>query len=938
MRQLLFGLLLLWTLPLAAQKTGQRGQVTGMLLDSASGKPLREATVSLLSGRDSSYLSLHLTDGDGRFQIRNLGEGSYRLLITYVGFQNISRRFNISADKLTVDFEKLLLQPQAQTLNEVNIVQERAPITVKEDTLEFNAGSFKTKPNAAVEDLLKKLPGMEVARDGTIRAQGQQVNRVLVDGKPFFGDDPKMATRNLPADIVDKVQLYDQQSDQAAFSGMDDGNREKTINITTKRDKRKGYFGRNSLGAGVDEDGNDPRYAGNISLNRFNNGRQISLIGQGNNINQQNFSPDGGGMGFGSGGMGFGNGGTGGGGMVIVDQGGRAGGSQGNNSQPSNIVETLGGGLNYRDGIGKRAEIATSYFANRTTTTTEQQSRRENIVPAGSAEGRAFINDQSLYNRAQATNHRLNLRLDWKLDSLTSLRFTPNLSWNGTGIRSLTDQRISTPTGQPLSSNETRYHSDGNGMNGFSNLLLMRKFRREGRTFSVNLTTALSNQSTLGLNQATNRTYGPDTGIPRSTLLNQQIDQDNYFMNNNLTLSYTEPLSMSKKLEFRYGYSGNRSRSAREVNDFDETTGLYDDYNLPLSNRFSSQFTTHRLGMTLQTRRLRYTYGLGFDVQQAQLRADNRSVDTVLNRPFTNLLPTAMFTYNWTRNRTLRLNYRTRINAPSVSQLQPVADNTNPLNIRLGNPGLRPEFYNTVTMSYNAFSTTNNRSIFGFLNLNQVANRIASATTFSQTGAQTTQPVNTDGYYSLNGFLSLGRRVSPWKLNVSLNTNAALTRGVSFVNRQQNVSWNRTIGQGVSLASNFNGKIDFSVAGNLSYQTADFSLQASQNTEFFTKSLDIDVFYQLPGGFTLTTDLLYLNNTGRSAGFNQNYALLNAALSKQFFRNKNGELRLQAFDLLNQNRSIQRNVTETYVEDVQSRVLRRYFLLSFVYNLRKFGV
>jgi hypothetical protein len=911
-----------------AQKLTGRGTVRGAVVDSASGKPLREASVSLLAARDSAYVTFGITDGDGRFLLRNLPNGRYRLLVTFVGFQNASRSVVITPDEPTADLGTLALHPQATLLNEVVVKQESAPIAVKGDTIVFNANSFKTQPNAVVEDLLKKLPGVEVARDGTVKAQGQNVSRVLVDGKPFFGDDPKMATRNLPADLIDKVQVYDQQSDQAAFSGIDDGNREKTINLTIKRDRKKGYFGQNSLGAGT-----DGRYQGRLGLNRFNNGRQISLLGMGNNLNQQGFTMQDG-ANFGGGGPGPGGGGFGGGGgqMVMAGPGGGRGGQGGNpNQQPSNITESLAGGLNYRDALGKRAEIAGSYFANRNVVTTEQQSRRENILP-----GQSFVNDQDLFSRNLTTNHRVNVRLDVKLDSLTSLRFVPTLSWLGNGLSSLTDQQISSQN-RPLSRNQTDYGTDGTGFNGFGNLLLMRKFRREGRTLSLNYNGLRFGQNTTGLNRATNEFFAPQTGSPaRTDRLNQRFLQDAHAANNTLTLSFVEPLSLSRKVEFRYGYLANGNRSERETADFNEATGRYDRFNAPLSNRFRSDFDAHRAGLTVQTRRLRYTYGLGFDLQQATLRADNRSVDTTLRRSFTNLLPVASFSYNWVRNRTLRLNYRTRINPPSGTQLQPVPDNSNPLNVRLGNPALKPEFYHTLLATFNQFSV-GGRSVFAFLNLNAVERRIVNATAFSPTGAQTTQPVNTDGYWAGNGFFSYGNRLKALKLNANLTTNADFSRGVSFVNGRENVSKNWGLGQGASVNSVFNGKFEFSLAANVTFQLARFSLQPEQNTEFFTKTLTGDLFWQLPGRFVLTSEVYAVSNSGRSAGFNQRFALWNLALARQFW-DKRGELRLQAYDVLNQNRSLVRNVTETYVEDVRSRVLQRYFLLSFHYNLRKFGV
>lgn len=902
-------LLLAGSSPLLAQKTVGKSEIIGSVVDSVSGKPLRLASVSLLTDGDSTYIDATITNGDGQFRLRNLVPGRYRLLVTFLGYRNASKSVAVGRET-PVDIGTLRMTEQANTLSEVVVKQERAPVAVKGDTVEFNAGSFKTQPNAQVEELLRKLPGVEVARDGTIKAQGQAVSRVLVDGKPFFGNDPKMATRNLPADIVDKVQLYDQSSDQSQFSGMDDGNRERTINLTIKRDKRKGYFGQNSVGAGT-----DTRYQGRLNLNRFNNGRQVSLVGQANNLNQQNFTLSGGA-----------------GGPVIV--GGPGGMESAANQSPTNIIEIKAGGLNYRDKLGKRAELSSSYFLNQAITTTDQQSRRENVLP-----DRSFLTDQSNYSQNRQTTHRFNGRLDWQLDSLMSLRITPNVSWQTSSYDSRTTSRSYLPFGQSLNDGDTRYGSTGNGFNGYNNLLLMRKFRREGRSLSVNLNTVLANGLTNALNQSTNLFYDSSGTATLNTIrLNQQNQQTSYSLQNTLTLSFTEPLSINQKLELRYAYAASRNRAERDVVDATDATGTYDRPNAALSNHFGSLFATHQLGTTLQTRRLRYSYTVGFDVQQSALEVDNRSVDTSRTRQYLNLMPNALFTYTFSRNRSLRLQYRTRLNAPSITQLQPVVDNTNPLTIRVGNPALRPEYYNVVTLTYNGSSGASGKSLFLFASLNQSSNRISTTTTVNSAGAQTTQPINAGGYLSANGTLSIGRTLQPSKLNVSLMTNASFSRAVGFINEQSNESRNVSLAQGFRLQSAYNGKLDYGLNATVSYQTATYSLLSKQNTAYWSHYATADLHWQLPLNFVLTSDLTYTATTGRAAGYNQQFTLWNAALAWQFLKAKQGEFRIQGFDLLNQNRSIVRNTGDSYVEDVQSRVLTRYFLVSFVYNLRKFGV
>jgi outer membrane receptor protein involved in Fe transport len=906
-----------------AQKPSAKTEISGTATDSLTGKPMRTASVSLLAERDSAYVTANVTDGDGWFRIRNVSAGTYRLLVTFVGYRNASRTVVVQRST-PVNVGTILMQEQSGMLNEVVIKQERPPVTIKQDTLEFNAGSFKTEPNAQVEELLRKLPGVEVARDGTIRANGQAVNKVLVDGKPFFGNDPKMATRNLPADIVDKVQLYDQSSDQSQFSGVDDGNRERTINLTIKKDKGKGYFGQNALGAGKSPGEGDMRYQGRLNVNRFNNrnggpGRQVSVIEQANNLNQQNFTLQ-----------------EGGGGPTFV--GGPDGGGNGNPQTPSNIIEVRAAGINYRnEGAkvrwGKRAEMAASYFANQAITTTDQHSKRDNILPE-----RPFTSDQTNFSQNKATTHRFNGRFDFQLDSLTSLRITPSIGLQSNKYNSLSNSVSHLADGTPLNSGNTKYNSDGDNYNGYNNLLLMRKFRREGRSFSANVNTVLGREDATATNQSSQQFYDSLGQDPVENRVLQRNRQNGDNLQNTLTLSYTEPLSLNKKIEFRYAYGNNRNGQRRNVFDFDEETGTYDQPNSGLSNHFASIFATHKAGLTMQTKRLRYSYAVGFDLQNAGLKVENRSADTSASRSYTHLLPSALFSYTFSGNRNLRLQYRSRVSPPTISQLQPVADNSNPLNVRLGNPLLKPEYYHNVTLTYNGSESSGERSVFMFASLNQSNNRISSATNISNSGAQTTQPVNAGGYWTGNGFLSLGRKISLLKLAATLTSNVNFTKSTSLINNENNVSNNMTLGQGLRIQSNYNEKIEYGVSGRVSYQRAKYSISSQQNTAYWSQYATADLHWQLPFNWVLTSDLTYTATTGRATGYNQQFTLWNAALAKRFLKGKQGEVRLQVFDLLNQNRSLVRNTSDSYVEDVQSKVLKRYFLVSFIYNLRKFGV
>lgn len=953
LRFLLF--LLLVPASLLAQKAQSRiGTIGGIVIDSVTRKPLLEANVSLLNARDSSFVQLQSTGGDGDFRLENIAAGTYRVLVTFVGYQSKAVRVTISSDAPTLELGTLLLQPQAQNLGEVQVVAERPPVSVKGDTLEFNANSFKTQPNAQVEDLLRKMPGVEVDRDGNLKAQGQDVKRVLVDGKPFFGNDPKMATRNLPADMIERVQVFDRQSDQSQFSGVDDGDRDRTINLVTKRDRRRGVFGQNTAGYGADEAG-DARYQARLSVNRFNNGQQLSAIGQLNNINQQGFTGEGLGNGGGGGGAQAGGGrqGAGGAGGTTL-----SGGST--NLTPTGITRALAGGLNFSDALGTKVDLSSSYFLNQTRTQNQQTSFRETTIPGrnGAAPTTNLTNADNASD-ATYTSHRLNAQFNWRIDSMNSLRVIPNFTYSPNFSNSANNSITRDALGNLLNSSVGTYRTDGESMSGTNTLLWMHKFRRRGRTFSANLITTVNDQHSNSLNQSQNQfarstDVGSLTSVPGSgtltpgtsgsgvfaTNINQLSRQLTNALTNNLTLSYTEPLSLAKTLEFRYAMSLSNNESDRRVNDFNETTGQYDRINTNLTNNFNNVFMTNRLGTSYQFRRLKYQYTIGFDAQDARLTSDNLSKENQrIDKEFFSILPNARFQINIGRNRNFTADYRTRINAPSVTQLQPVVDNSNPLYIREGNPDLRPEYTHSLNINYRTFDQVTFKNFTANFNLTNTYNRIVNATTISPSGAQLIRPVNADGFYSGFGFLSYGKPAT-WggqRVNINLTTNVNGSRGISYVNALLNRSLTLGIGQGVNVNTNIKEKTDLLLAGNVTYSIADYSAQPQQNTRYLTTTANFRGFHRFSERLFVQTDAYFIANAGRAAGYNQQFVLLNASLGHYLFRNKQGELRLMSYDLLNQNRSITRNTSETYVEDVQSLVLRRYFMLTFAYTIRYFA-
>jgi hypothetical protein len=919
-----------------AQAPAGRGTVQGVVLDSATTQPLREASVSLLLARDSSYVTFSLSDGSGRYVLRGLRPGRYLLLVNVLGYRALLRPVEVVAGAPVLEVPPLRPRPEPQQLAEVVVTHERAPVSMRGDTVAFSARAFKTQPNAPVEQLLKKLPGLEVDRDGTIRAQGKAVDKLLVDGKPFFGGDPKMATRNLPADIIDQVQLYDQQSEAANLSGIDSGERQRTLNLVTRRDKRKGYFGTEQAGAGL-----AGRYQARLGLNRFNNGRQLSALAQADNVNHQGFTNDGnpaansmagvsnaGGLG------GVGSLGSSAGGLALAAPGGarNVGSSQGSGAA-AGVTESASGGLNYRDAWGRRTEVAGSYLAARATTALGQQARRQNLV--SDASGQQLVTDRDEPTQLRTSTQRANLRLDLALDSLTSLRLTPNLSWQTTSQLLDATQQTSSG-GQLLNASRSHYAADARNLTSDGSALLLRKFKRVGRTLSAEATLHLASQRGQALNQSVN-TFYPAGGAATTQTIDQRIEQATPTPSGLLSAAYTEPFGLRHKLDVHYAFSAAPTQARRLVADYNPASGQYDQFNAALSNDFSSRYAAHRAGFIWQTRRLHYTYNLGLDGQLAGLSLDNQTAENSLRRRYLSLLPTANFTYTGAGSRTLRLGYRSSFGAPTATQLQPVPDNSNPLSIRRGNPDLQPEYVHSLNGSYQHFDPATSRSILASASGSAVQRRVVASTTLDATGVRTTQPVNADGYWQLGGYLALGQRLPTHQLNLSSGSSAGYSSSPSFINGQRNQARTLTLGQTLGANSTYNDRLEFGLQASFNYQRATYSLAPDQPTAFFTQAVSADVYYRLPGRWVLSSDLYFTNNSGLAAGYNQRQLLWNTGLAYQLFANRQGELKLYAFDLLGQNRSLTRTATDTYVEDVRSQVLPRYLLLSFTYQLRSFG-
>ncbi|MDB5199402.1 MAG: hypothetical protein JWO92_1365 [Chitinophagaceae bacterium] len=902
------------------QVFSQKATVKGVAFDTSINQPVPNATITILKKKDSSLVTFGMADNYGKFELTEIPAGEYRLLISQVNYHNTNKVFTVDADHKNLDLGNVSMYDKNKVLDEIII--EAPPVTLIGDTIQYNAGSFKTQPNASVEDLLKKLPGVKVEKDGTVKAQGEKVQKVLVDGKEFFGNDPKMATKNLPADAIDKVQVYDKLSDQAQMTGFDDGNSEKTINLKLKKDKKKGMFGKVNAGAGTDE-----RYQGKFNVNSFKGARQMSVIGMANNTNTEGFSF----MDI----LNF----TGalsqlknGGGNINLSIGADdplAGLLGGNNS---GINTTWGGGVNYNNIIGTKTDFQSNYFYSRFNPKRISNIQRQYFTPA------------NLYKQNSVTDNinntqRLNFSADYKIDSFRSIKIAPNFSYQKTGNMGISDYSTVSDKGININDGNSSNLSNNEGTSLSANILFRNKFRKRGRTFSINLLTNFNNSQGDGRFQSITDFYDANGSPLRKDSINQKNNSSANVNGYNVKAVYTEPLFKKSLLEFSVGKSHSENTITKTTYDYNRSNGKFDLINNTLTNDFENTYGYTTAGLRIRKQTKTYNYTIGANWQQAELEGVIRNLkDSVIGKSFINILPNARFQYYFSRYKYLTLNYSTNTNQPSITQLQPVPDNTNPLYIELGNPDLKQEFTQSVRFNASFVNPFKNRNMFAFFTLQQTQNKIVNYDKINSLGIDSVMPVNVNGVYNMNGNVSFSFPVHFLKGTMDISSMVNTYHGKQFTNTQENIINTFTVGPRLRLDMSPTDKLNLSVSADFNYSKTKYSIANARNAKYFTQEYGIDADWQLPKGFLLATEFNYTNNNQYTTGFNTKVPLWHASISKQMLHFNRGELKLSARDILNRNIGINRSANQNYIEDSRVNTLRRFFLLSFTYNLSKTGL
>ncbi|MEX0773227.1 MAG: TonB-dependent receptor [Balneolales bacterium] len=902
----------------------QEVSVSGTVTEEQNDEVLIGANVAIYTESDTSLVGGASTDSDGIFLLTNITPEDYILTVTYLGYNSISRSITIGEGNIT-DLG-ISMEPGNQVLADITVTAQLPPVEVRGDTTQFNSGAFRLNEDASAEDLILRMPGF-IIEDGEVRAQGEEVQRVLVDGEEFFGDDARIALRNLPAEIIDKIEVYDRQSDQASFTGFDDDDAEKTVNIVTKPGMNTGRFGRGEAGLGT-----DTRYMSGGNMNYFRGNRRVSLIGLSNNINQLNFSTeDMQDVSGGRGGRGRGRGRGGGG----YNTGGQNG---------INIVHSLG--LNYIDQWNDQWEANGSYFFNARSNTNEVERERRYIM--AQLEDQRY-NEES-FSDSDNYNHRMNMRMEYEINDNNSMVFRTGLGATENESLSLLDALTLSPDNTLINEVLNESINENRSFNLSQSGLYRHRLAKEGRTFSANF------RGNLNRNSGDRYLLGETIyyeGTDQSVIDDRLTDIYSNSSGVSVDFAYTEPLGEDSQLMFDYNPSWDRDRSDRGTWLSDDETGEYNDLDTLLTNRYENDLYQQRGGVRFRSNIGRTRANISLDYQHTLLQGEQDfpfEADT--RQTYNNLMPRAGLGIDITEGSSLHINYSTRTRTPSASQLQNVIDNSNRLRLRGGNPDLRQQYSHSIRTRFRMTDRERGSSTFLSLSATRTDDYISQRTYVAQNdsivqegvilraGSQLVVPENVGTSWNYSAYASRGLPINALKSNLNLNAGANYTHTPVYVNDDLSQTKRTGVNAGLSFSSNISRQIDFRVNYSGSYQFVDQENQASSiaisGNNYYTGRAGANFNLETGFGLTFSTNYNLRHNHGLGDDFSPTTMYWNLSAGYKFLPNKAAQLKITAIDLLNRNDDINRTVSENYVEDVRSDVLSRYFLMTLSYRFRSF--
>ncbi len=905
--QLFLGLIFVFSMQSAS---GQTMKVTGVVYDTTGVKPLQNAMIMAVRVKDSLLLGFTRSDSKGFFNLTNFDADTFSLIIAHPNFDDRTYYIFGNKDNYDINIPVVKMTSKTKELQEVIIYANKNPIYYKGDTLVYVADSFKVAEGAVVEDLLKKLPGLKIDKDGKITSQGQEINKVLVDGDEFFGTDPTIATKNLAADGIQTVQIYE-KTDSETIGGSDA--KIKVLDLKLKDSAKKGYFGRVSgasdlfLTPGVKYAGGTPFYEGELLFNKFDSKQKISVFALGSNTPRSN---------FGRGDMNkFG----------LTNETGANGNfwEADNSKNKGGVPQTFKAGIYFSDKYGKKQNTELlfnySYYNDRL------DSRTANYSQYFLADTTYYTED-STRNLSTSESHKLNLTLTTQLDSLTLLEFKPSISFDSGLTDNTSFSLFKGETGIQSLSTEVGNKNDSKGIKVNNTVRLYRKFMKKRREFELRYDLVLSNNKTDGL-LYTKSDYKL-LGIVDT--IDQKKVNNNSSINHYITASYFEPLSKYVKINFNYLFE--YGISTQEKLAYDKLNGEYTAIRQDLSNNFDNSRVQNRAGTELIYEKGKHFVSGGAYFRNININNNNLSTDTLINQNINNILPKFKYEFKPSVSKRLTFNYNTSSQQPSINDLQPIQDNSNPNRIQVGNANLKPNYVHTMMLNFNTWNALSGKYIWTGGSFNVTDNAFATQSTYDDYGRTLTQTVNVDGNLSANVYGGAGFPILDRKIEFQPSFTGSFNRYKSFVGTQENITDNYALIPGLDIDFEWDS-LEISLTSSYSYNNPISSLSTVSNTPYSILKYGIGFKWTLPKGFIIKVDGDYTKNSQPGSGFyNTDFFILDAEVSKKFLKTGNLVVSVTGNDILNQNISASRTVTGNTTTDNRTTIISRYFLLKVTYR------
>jgi hypothetical protein len=855
--------------------------IKGVITDSVSGEILEQASVSLLRHADGSVVRRVLSGRNG-FSFRRINTGNYLLCFSFIGYRTDTIRITADREDSLYNMTIKLVKSSAN-LMEVVVKSVIPPVIVKNDTIVYNTNTVKTEPNATIEDLIKKLPGMAVDKDGNITLHGQKVEKVYIDGKEFFLNDPKMATQNLSADMIDAIEAFDNQSERAKFTGIKDMNTNKAINLRLKKDRKKGVFGNVTANAGTMK-----TYSGNAQATYFKGDRWIF-----GSINANHISPN-----------------------EQLKQ-------SGNNRT-----------VNFRDNIGEKIQLVANYQGRNNKNLSGQVYRRE-----------TFFGDSSLLQTREALNdnrssgHNFNFNITFNIDSFNTLVYTPAVSWqknegNNFSFSSVSSQKNDSSRLSNEGETMNRVSSNGSGFN--NTIAYQRRFNKRGRSLYATFYQSNNRQTQAG-NLYSSLQFYDSTGVPtENRTVDQHYDQRTRANNYGMNITYTEPVKPNQVIDLGYSLNTSSGKSGKQAFNYNPLTGKYDQPDTLITNRFTNSNTQQNFsaGFNYIGKKVQYQVGVSMLYSQLENESQDHKFTTIKER-FVNWSPRASAFYRLAKQKNLQVQYNGNSTSPTTDMLQPIPDLSNPYLVRLGNPSLRQQFQHQVNANYNSSNSKKFTNLSFRLGADLTQDRIVQSSILSSAGIQELKYVNVNGVYNVNSGMSYGFALNKTRNGGGdISTSMQYSRDVNFVNGVQNVRRGMGFSQQVNINYQAKDKFFAGMSAGVSYTRSKYSIGTNLNTEFLSQNYGANINYTLPLSIHVTSDFALQINGKQGTLPGTTIASWNAAMYRTFLRNNQGEIRFSVFDILNRNKGYSQTIGTNYIETRENAVLKRYFMVSFRYNFR----